>query len=193
MTAEALVNSHVLIQSVKKPRECAVGSITQIDERGIVIRKPGKRGAEFVACMDLVEQGVAENRRGKWRFYMLPITPQGEKILRSALANGENANLPAELESPNIDPNNFDSELLRDTTVFFEPIDGSRGGFMAIVEEPLIEYPDGRRTARVGSLGLPGWNMEPFEVTYEDLINERIHDGCRMIGVRARLGLPEKS
>ena len=90
--AQAQINESVLIQKVKKPHECKLGLIADVDkEKGVIVRRDGENGGEFVAQLELLETGVAENKRRTWRFFKIPMTQQARQVFRSVMLESGNS------------------------------------------------------------------------------------------------------
>lgn len=84
--ARAQISESVLIQKVTKPHECSLGLIADVDkEKGVIVRRDGDNGGEFVAQLELLETGVAENKRRTWRFFKIPMTEQAKQIFRKVM------------------------------------------------------------------------------------------------------------
>ncbi|MBI2021956.1 hypothetical protein HYS93_03740 [Candidatus Daviesbacteria bacterium] len=77
------IDNGVVFHRLDNPGQLFIGRIEEIDtEAGVTIRGVGKKGGEYIATSDLVgPTGMAENKRGSWRFYKLPLTEQAKEAL----------------------------------------------------------------------------------------------------------------
>ncbi len=69
----------VLIQQVEHPENLRTGIVHGVkddgDSKKVILRAVGRTGGEFIVGSDFLRDGFAENNRGSWRFYQIPMTP----------------------------------------------------------------------------------------------------------------------
>ena len=79
----------VLIQSIAQPeinRPAVVHNIISANGHSEVVVR-ALAGGEYKVGAQFLEDGFAENRRGSWRFYQIPMTPEAEFVYKVTRAS----------------------------------------------------------------------------------------------------------